>query len=194
MHPDFEKILLTAEEIHLKVKELAAQISRDYAGKELLVVGILKGSVIFLADLVRNISVPTRFDFMAVSSYGASSKSSGVVRILKDLDQDIEGRHVLIVEDIVDTGLTLSYLVENLKTRGPASLKICTLLDKPSRRIADVDVQYNGFKIEDHFVVGYGLDYNEHYRNYPCIMILSSNVYKGGKKYDSTRAGIGNRP
>jgi len=181
MHPNFEKILLTEEEIHLKVKELAAQISRDYAGKELLVVGILKGSVIFLADLVRNISVPTRFDFMAVSSYGASSKSSGVVQILKDLDQGIEARHVLIVEDIVDTGLTLSYLVENLKTRGPASLKICTLLDKPSRRIIDVDVQYNGFKIEDHFVVGYGLDYDGRYRNHPCIMILSPNVYKGGK-------------
>jgi hypoxanthine phosphoribosyltransferase len=194
MHPDCDRILLTEEDIHLKVKELAAKISLDYANKELLVVGILKGSVIFLADLVRNISVPTCFDFMAVSSYGASSKTSGVVRILKDLDQGIEGRHVLIVEDIVDTGLTLSYLVDNLKTRGPASLRVCTLLDKPSRRVVDVDVHYNGFKIEDHFVVGYGLDYNGYYRNYPCIMVLSPNVYKGGKKHDSARAGIGNRP
>ncbi|MDD4237355.1 MAG: hypoxanthine phosphoribosyltransferase [Desulfotomaculaceae bacterium] len=182
MHPDCERILLTEEEIHLKVKELAAQISRDYSDRELLVVGILKGSVIFLADLVRNITVPTRFDFMAVSSYGASSKSSGVVRILKDLNQGIEGRHILIVEDIVDTGLTLSYLVDNLKTRGPVSIKVCTLLDKPSRRMVDVAVHYNGFQIEDHFVVGYGLDYNERYRNLPCIMVLSPNVYKGGKK------------
>jgi len=184
MHPDFERILLTEEEINSKVKELGAQISRDYAGKELLVVGILKGSVIFLADLVRNISIPTCFDFMAVSSYGASTKSSGIVQILKDLEQNIEGRHVLIVEDIVDTGLTLNYLVDNLQTRNPASLKICTLLDKPSRRIVDVDIHYNGFKIDDHFVVGYGLDYNERYRNYPCIMILSPHVYKGGKKHD----------
>lgn len=182
MHPDCERILLAEEDIHLKVKELAARISRDYADRELLVVGILKGSVIFLADLVRHITVPTRFDFMAVSSYGASSRSSGVVRILKDLDQGIEGRHILIVEDIVDTGLTLSYLVNNLRTRGPASLAVCTLLDKPSRRIVDVAVQYNGFQIDDHFVVGYGLDYNERYRNLPYIMVLRPNVYKGGKK------------
>lgn len=182
MHPDFDRILLTEEEINSKVRELGAQISRDYADKELLVVGILKGSVIFLADLVRNISVPTSFDFMAVSSYGASSKSSGIVQILKDLEQNIEGRHVLIVEDIVDTGLTLSYLVDNLNTRGPASLKICTLLDKPSRRKVNVDVHYNGFIIEDHFVVGYGLDYNERYRNQPCIMVLNPEVYKGDKK------------
>lgn len=182
MHPDCERILLREEEISAKVQELAAQISRDYKDKELMVVGILKGSVIFLADLVRNITIPTRFDFMAVSSYGASSKSSGVVRILKDLDSGIENRHVLIVEDIVDSGLTLSYLLDNLETRGPASLKICTLLDKPSRRVVNVDVHYNGFKIEDHFVVGYGLDYNERYRNLPYIMVLSPNVYKGGKK------------
>lgn len=181
MHPDGEKILLPEEEIRARVAGLGAEISKDYAGKELLVVGILKGAMIFLADLVRSITVPTCFDFMAVSSYGSSTKSSGVVRILKDLDHSIEGRHVLIVEDIIDTGLTLNYLVDNLKSRGPASLKICTLLDKPSRREAPVEIHYNGFSIPDEFVVGYGLDYNERYRNLPYIMVLSPGVFKGGK-------------
>jgi len=181
VHPDGEKILLTEEEIRVRVEELGKQISVDYAGKEVLVVGILKGAMIFLADLVRNISVPTHFDFMAVSSYGSSTKSSGAVRILKDLDRGIEGRHVLIVEDIIDTGLTLNYLVDNLRSRGPASLRICTLLDKPSRREAPVEIDYNGFSIPDEFVVGYGLDYNESYRNLPYIMIMSPRVYKGGK-------------
>jgi len=181
MHQDFESVLFTEEQIQQRVKELAAQISRDYMGKELLVIGILKGSVFFLSDLVRNMTIPVSIDFMAISSYGASSKSSGVVRILKDLEQGIEGRHVLIVEDIIDTGLTLSYLLDNLSTRRPASLKVCTLLDKPARRVANIEVDYNGFIIEDHFVVGYGLDYNEQYRNHPCIMILSPKVYEGGK-------------
>lgn len=181
MHPDGDRILLSEDEIRAKVAELGKWISRDYEGKELLVIGILKGAMIFLADLVRYITVPVGFDFMAVSSYGSSTKSSGAVRILKDLDRSIEGRHVLIVEDIIDTGLTLNYLVDNLKSRGPASLKICTLLDKPSRREAPVEIDYNGFSIPDEFVVGYGLDYNERYRNFPYIMVLSPRVYKGGK-------------
>jgi len=179
VHPDGERILFSGEEIQRRVAELGGQISADYAGKELLVVGILKGAMIFLADLVRHITVPTYFDFVAVSSYGASTQSSGVVRILKDIDRSIEGRHVLIVEDIVDTGLTLNYLVENFKSRGPAGVKVCTLLDKPSRRVVPVDIDYNGFVIPDEFVVGYGLDYNERYRNFPYIMVLSPRVYKG---------------
>ncbi|MCL6560539.1 MAG: hypoxanthine phosphoribosyltransferase [Firmicutes bacterium] len=180
MHPDGEKILLTEEKIRARVREMGEEISRDYNGNEVLVVGILKGAMIFLADLVRNITVPTYFDFMAVTSYGTSTKSSGVVRILKDLDHCIEGRHVLIVEDIIDTGLTLNYLVDNLRSRGPASLRICTLLDKPSRREVQVDIHYNGFSIPDEFVVGYGLDYNECYRNLPYIMALSPKVYRKG--------------
>ncbi|WP_066637193.1 hypoxanthine phosphoribosyltransferase [Desulfolucanica intricata] len=177
MHPDLEKVLITEQELEERIKELGEQISRDYAGKEILVVGILKGAMIFLADLVRSITVPTYFDFMAVSSYGAGARSSGVVRILKDLDRPIEGRHIIIVEDIVDTGLTLNYLVQNLQARNPASLKICTLLDKPSRREVEVTIDYNGFSIPDEFVVGYGLDYNERYRNFPSIGVLKREVY-----------------
>ena len=181
MHPDCERILLSEGEIRTKVEDIGRQISQDYAGKELLVIGILKGAMIFLADLVRNITVPTYFDFIDVSSYGASSESSGVVRILKDLDYGIEGRHILIVEDIIDTGLTLNYLVENLKSREPASVKVCTLLDKPSRRVEPVEIDYNGFTIPDEFVVGYGLDYNEHYRNLPSIMVLRREAYMKGE-------------
>lgn len=181
MHPDGKKIVLTQEEIGKRVRAMGEEISRDYQGKEILCVGILKGAMVFLADLVRRLTVPAQFDFMAVSSYGASTKSSGVVRILKDLDCGIEGRHVLIVEDIVDTGLTLNYLVENLKSRGPASLKVCAFLDKPSRRLAPVDIHYNGLTIPDEFVVGYGLDYNESYRNLPYIMVLRPEVYGKGK-------------
>ncbi|MDD4335704.1 MAG: hypoxanthine phosphoribosyltransferase [Desulfotomaculaceae bacterium] len=177
MHPDCERILIPEVEIRAKVVELGRRISKDYAGKELLMIGILKGAMIFLADLVREISVPTRYDFMAVSSYGASSKSSGKVRILKDLACGVEGRHIIIVEDIVDTGLTLNYLAENLNSRDPASVKICTLLDKPSRRIKPVEICYKGFVIPDEFVVGYGLDYSERYRNLPCIMVLNPKVY-----------------
>ena len=181
MHPDCERILLSEGEIRTRVEDMGRQISQDYAGKELLVVGILKGAMIFLADLVRNITVPTHFDFIDVSSYGASSESSGVVRILKDLDYGIEDRHILIVEDIIDTGLTLNYLVEILNSREPASIKICTLLDKPSRRIEPVEIDYNGFAIPDEFVVGYGLDYNEHYRNLPNIMVLKPETYMKGE-------------
>lgn len=177
MHPDALKILVTEKEIASRVKELGGLISRDYEDKKLLAIGILKGAVIFLADLVRHLTIPVELDFMAVSSYGKSSESSGVVRILKDLEHSIEGKHVLIVEDIVDTGLTLKYLKENLETRNPASLKVCTLLDKPDRRKVNVEVDYNGFIIPDEFVVGYGLDYRERYRNQKDILILKQEVY-----------------
>ncbi|MEW6065673.1 hypoxanthine phosphoribosyltransferase [Desulforamulus profundi] len=179
MHPHVEKILLDENHINERVRQLGQQITQDYQGESILMVGILKGAMIFLADLVRHIEVTTFFDFMAVSSYGAGTISSGVVRILKDLDKSIEGKHVIIVEDIVDTGLTLRYMVENMKSRGPASLKICTLLDKPDRRKVEVPIDYNGFSIPDEFVVGYGLDYNERYRNLPYIAVLKPEIYKG---------------
>lgn len=181
MHPDVEKILVPKVEIDNKVQELGGIISREYASKELLMVGILKGAVVFMADLIRAMNIDVQIDFMAVSSYGASSKSSGVVRILKDLDKSIENRHVLIIEDIVDTGLTLNYLLDVLKTRDPASIRICTLLDKPSRREVNVPVDYNGFSIPDEFVVGYGLDYNEKYRHLPEICVLKKEIYLSGK-------------
>jgi hypoxanthine phosphoribosyltransferase len=172
MQQNSDRILFSEEQIAQKVSCLAEEVSRDFAGKELLTVGILKGALIFMADLVRKLSIPTQYDFMAVSSYGSSTTSSGNVRLLKDLDYNIENRHVLIVEDIVDTGLTLNYLLENLSSRSPASISLCTLLDKPSKRIKPVQVQYCGFSIPDEFVVGYGLDYNENYRHLPYIMIL----------------------
>ncbi|MDA8233412.1 MAG: hypoxanthine phosphoribosyltransferase [Clostridia bacterium] len=178
MHPDGERILLSEADISAKVKEIGEQISRDYEGKELLVIGILKGALIFMGDLVRQINVPVSLDFMAVSSYGTSTESSGAVRILKDLEKSIEGQHVLIVEDIIDTGLTLKYLLENLQARKPASVKVCTLLDKPERRKTQVVADYNGFSIPDEFVVGYGLDYAERYRNIPYIMVLRREVYE----------------
>lgn len=177
MHPDAERILLGEAEIRKRVEELGTAISRDYAGQEPVVIGILKGAMIFMADLVRVMDIPARLDFMVVSSYGTTSKSSGVVRILKDLEQSVEGRHLLIVEDIVDSGLTLNYLAANLKSRGPASLKICALLDKPDRRQVEVNLDYNGFVIPDEFVVGYGLDYNEKYRNLRDILVLKREVY-----------------
>ncbi len=177
MHSDLREIMITEEQISDKVKELAERISSDYQGNSILMIGILKGAVIFLSDLVRNMTIPVYIDFMAVSSYGKASESSGVVQILKDLDQSIEGRHVLVVEDIVDTGLTLKYLLENLSTRKPSSLKICTLLDKPTRRKSDVVPDYNGFAIPDEFVVGYGLDYAEKYRNLREICVLKPEIY-----------------
>lgn len=174
---DVEKCLISREQIAEKVALLGQQISGDYRGKDLIVVGILKGAVVFLSDLIREISIPLYIDFMAVSSYGSSTESSGVVRILNDLDMSIEGMHVLIVEDIVDTGLTLKYLVENLKNRKAASVKVCTLLEKPARRKVKVDLDYNGFVIPDEFAVGYGLDYNNKYRNLPGIYVLKKEVY-----------------
>ena len=172
-----KSILISEEEIAKRVKELGKQLTEDYKGKELLVVGILKGCMLFLSDLVRTIDLPLTLDFMVVSSYGATTKSSGVVRIVKDLEREIEGKDVLIVEDIVDTGLTLSYLVENFKARNPKSVKVCSLLDKPDRRKAQVEIQYIGFKIPDEFVVGYGLDYGENYRNLPFVCVLKPEVY-----------------
>lgn len=165
--------LFSAQQIRERVAQLGREISRDYRDRELLLIGILKGAVVFMADLARELTIPAAFDFMAVSSYGAATESSGVVRILKDLDLSLENRHVLIVEDIVDTGLTLHYLYEHLQARGPASLKICVLLDKPERRKIEVPVHYRGFQIPDHFVVGYGLDYDETYRNLPYIAVLN---------------------
>lgn len=164
--------LLSSEQIQAKVQELGAQINRDYAGKEVLVVGILKGAFVFCADLLRTLNISTRVDFMAVSSYGAGTESSGVVKILKDLDSSVEGRHVLLVEDIVDSGLTLRYLREYLEHQNPASVKICALLDKPSRRRTQVVIDYIGFAIPDEFIVGYGIDYAEQYRHLPYIGMI----------------------
>ncbi|WP_040292916.1 hypoxanthine phosphoribosyltransferase [Acetonema longum] len=178
MIDDIKEVLIDAGQLAERVKELGEEITIDYAGKEILMVGVLRGAVIFMSDLARAVQVPVAIDFMAVSSYGASTSSSGVVRILKDLDEDLNGRHVLIVEDIIDSGLTLNYLVDNLKARNPASLKLCTLLNKPSRRKATVHVDYNGFTIPDYFVVGYGLDFDEKYRNLPYIGILKPAAYQ----------------
>lgn len=164
--------LLSTEEIQRRVQELGAQISADYQGQSVLVIGILKGAFVFCADLMRTLSVPAEVDFMAVSSYGQSTESSGVIKIVKDLDAAVEGRHVLLVEDIVDSGLTLRYLREYLSRQNPASLKICVLLDKPSRRKTEVAVDYTGFTIPDEFIVGYGIDYAEQYRHLPYIGII----------------------
>lgn len=174
---DMQEILLSAEQLQERVKEMGKEISRDYAGKEILMIGVLRGAVIFMADLARAIEVPAAIDFMAVSSYGLGTSSSGVVRILKDLDEELEGKHVLVVEDIIDSGLTLKYLLENLKSRKPASIKLCTLLNKPDRRKVEVEIDYNGFTIPDYFVVGYGLDYAEKYRNLPFVGILKPEMY-----------------
>jgi len=182
LQADIDRVLLTDDQIATRVAELGAEISRDYAGKDLMLICILKGANIFLADLVRQISIPLAYDFVAVSSYGADTKSSGVVRILKDLDESVESKHVLVVEDIVDTGLTLrlSYILENLRSRRAASVKVCTLLDKPARRRVDVPVDYFGFKVENQFVVGYGLDYQGKYRSLPYVGVLKPEIYGGG--------------
>ncbi len=179
MHNDINHILLTEEQLQGKIRDLGAQITRDYAGLgDLLLVGVLKGCVMFMVDLARAIELPLALDFIAVSSYGASTESSGVVRLLKDLDADIAGRHVLIVEDIIDSGLTVEYLRGQLLRRRPASLRICSLLNKPERRTSDVPIDYLGFDIPNEFVVGYGLDYAEHYRNLPYIGVLKEAVYR----------------
>ncbi len=178
INEDIEKVLISEEEIHKKVKELAKRISEDYEGKNPLLVGILRGAAVFLADLAREISIPVEFDFMAVSSYGTATKTSGVVRILKDLDEDIKGRHVLLIEDIVDTGLTLNYLLKNLKSRQPASLEICALLTKEQKQKTAIGTKYDGFVIPNEFVVGYGLDYAEKYRNLSSVCTLKREVYE----------------
>jgi hypoxanthine phosphoribosyltransferase len=172
--PGLGEVLVTAEDVQRRVAELGEQISGDYAGKPLLLIGVLKGAVFFLSDLMRYIDIPVEVDFMAVASYGSATDSSGVVRILKDLDAAIEGRDVLIVEDIVDSGLTLQYLLRNLGSRNPSSLEVCALLTKPQRRKVDLPTRYVGFEIADRFVVGYGLDYAERYRNLPFVAVLES--------------------
>ena len=174
---DLVEVLFTEEQIRQRLAELAAEVERDYEGEDLLIVGVLKGAVMVMADLARTFERHVEMDWMAVSSYGSGTKSSGVVRILKDLDTDINGRHVLIVEDIIDTGLTLSWLVSNLNSRGPASVEICTLLRKPDALQMTVDVKYVGYDIPNAFVVGYGLDYAERYRNLRCIGTLAPAVY-----------------
>ena len=181
MREEIREILLGEEQIRSRVYELGEEISRDFPDGNLIFIGVLKGSVMFVADLMRSMKVDVGMDFMAVSSYGHSSETSGVVRILKDLDFDIENRDVIIVEDIIDTGTTLKYLYEYLKARNPRNLKICCLLDKPERRKADIRGDYTGFSIPDEFVVGYGLDYAERFRYLPYIGILREEVYKKDK-------------
>lgn len=178
MKDDIQEILLTEEQIYDKAKELGEKISNDYKGKDLILVGILKGAVIFASDLIKNITIPCKIDFMAVSSYGNSTKSSGEVKILKDLDYSIENKDILIVEDIVDTGVTLNYLAKNFEDRRAKSVNIVTLLDKPEGRKVKVNVKYVGFEIPNKFLVGYGLDYNEYYRNLPLIGILKPEIYE----------------
>ena len=176
---DIDHVLFSEEQLAQRVAEIAAQIDKDYAGKEPLLVSVLRGSFVFMADLVRQITVPCTVDFMAVSSYGSGTTSSGQVKIVKDLSEPIEGKDIIVVEDILDSGNTLSYLLKLLEARRPASIRLCTLLDKPERRTKPVEVQYSGFTIPDEFVVGYGLDYDERYRNLPYIGVLKPKVYGG---------------
>lgn len=174
----FGDVMIGKDELHKRIAELGAEISRDFRGESILAICVLKGAVLFMSDLIRELNVETKIDFMAVSSYGASTQSTGVVRILKDLDSNIEGENVIIVEDIIDSGLTLKYLKDYLLARHPKTLKICTLLDKPERRQADVKADYIGFTIENKFIVGYGLDYNQLYRNLPYISYLEEETQK----------------
>ena len=179
MHKDIEKVLFSAEQLHEITERIGEQISFDYQGKNLLLVSVLKGSVVFMADLMRAIKIPCRIDFMSVSSYGAGTKTSGVVKITKDLDINLEGYDLLIVEDILDSGMTLHYIIEMLKARHPASVRICTLFDKPERRVAEVHADYVGAQVPDAFIVGYGLDYDQRYRNLPFVGVLKPEVYGG---------------
>ena len=179
IHDDVQEVLLTEDQIQDRVTELGVELAHDYADRQPMLVSVLKGSIVFLADLMRATQIPLALDFLEVSSYGAETESSGVVRILKDLAQPIEGRDVVVVEDIIDTGLTLNYLLRYLHERSPASVRICCLLDKPARRLTDIDIEYRGFTIPDRFVVGYGLDFDERYRNLPYIGVLRPSVYGG---------------
>ena len=180
MRDDIQTVLVTEEQLRAKVAELGAQVSRDYAGRDLLLVSILKGAVVFMADLMRAVTIPCSIDFMVVSSYGGTNtQSTGLVKIVKDLDADLSGREVLIVEDVLDTGVTLSNLVPMLKMRHPNSVRICAILDKPARRKTDIRADYTGFEVPDAFVVGYGLDYDEKYRNLPFVGVLKPEVYGG---------------
>ena len=176
---DIDRILITGEDIQAKIRELGDRITEDYRGRDLLLVGVLKGAFVVMADLSRHVRLPLQFDFMAVSSYGAATKTSGVVRILKDLDHDIEGRDVLLVEDIVDSGLTLAYLLKNLRARRPATLEVCALMQKPEVQRVPLDIKYKGFEIPPVFVVGYGLDFSEKYRNLPYVATLKPEAYEG---------------
>lgn len=175
---DIERVLLSEEEIKAKVRELGQTIAREYEGKDPIFLGILRGVVVFFSDIIREIPIHCQIDFMAVSSYGAATESSGQILLKKDFDIDIEGRHVVILEDIIDSGLTLKYVLAYLKSKNPASLKVCTLLDKPARRKVELEADYVGFTIPNEFVVGYGLDYSDHYRNLPFIGVLKPEVYE----------------
>lgn len=179
LHADIQEILIQPEAIQARVAEMGEQISRDYEGKEIVLVAVLVGACVFVADLMRSIAVPVAVDFVAISSYGRDTRSSGVVRILKDLDLSVESKHVLIVEDIIDTGLTLNYLVENLRARNVASLKVCALLDKPARHKVPVTAHYLGFTVPDKWVVGYGLDFAQKYRSLPFVGVLRPEIYGG---------------
>jgi len=178
MNNDIKEVLYSEDQLRDKVRQMGAKVSNDYSGKELILIGVLKGSVIFMSDLVKEITIPCKMDFMAVSSYGNSTETSGVVRILKDLDFEIQGKDVLIVEDIIDSGVTLKYLTKYLGARKPNSLEIICLLNKPERRRVNIDVKYVGFDVPDYFLVGFGLDYAEKYRNLPFIGILKDEIYK----------------
>ena len=179
MNQDIERVIFSEEQLHETVSKLGVQISEDYKNRKLLMVSILKGSIMFMSDLMRSITIPCEIDFMAVSSYGSGTKNSGTVRILKDLDRDISGYDVLIVEDILDSGMTLNYLIDLLWARNPNSIRICTLFDKPERRKVDIYADYSGLEVPDEFIVGYGLDYAEKYRNLPYIGVLKRSVYEG---------------
>lgn len=175
--PDLQEVLLSTETIQERVQQIGEQVSRDYAGKELLLVGVLKGVVFFMADLLRAITIPVEVDFMSVSSYSPETREQGVVRLVKDLDMPISGKHVLFVEDVVDTGLTLSYLLRILRSRDPASLNVCVMFNKPTHRLIDISLKYKGFDLPDLFVVGYGLDHREHYRNLPFVGVLKPQAF-----------------
>ncbi len=179
LEKDIQEVLFSQQQLAERVDQIAQEITRDYAGKEIVLISVLRGSFVFMADLCRRIDLPCTIDFMSVSSYGKGTSSSGQVQITKDLSGDISGKHILVVEDILDSGNTLSYLLKLLEQRAPASIRLCTLLDKPERRVKPVEVHYSGFTIPDAFVVGYGLDYAEHYRNLPYIGILKPEVYGG---------------
>lgn len=177
IHPDIQEVFLTEEQIKTRVRELAQQITADYQGQSVVLVAILRGSFVFMADLCREINLPCTIEFMSVSSYGSGTTSTGQVQITKDLSADIEGKHIIVIEDILDSGNTLSYLLNVLKQRSPKSIRLCTLLDKEERRVKPVQVHYSGFKIPDAFVVGYGLDFDEYYRNLPYIGVLKPHIY-----------------
>jgi hypoxanthine phosphoribosyltransferase len=176
---DLEYVMYTADQVRARVAELASEISRDYAGRDFTMLGVLRGAFIFIADLMRLVSIPCSVDFMAFESYGSSTKSSGIVRLTKDLEESVTGRHLLVVEDIIDSGRTLSYMLQLMEARKPASINICTLLEKPSRREVPIAVKYCGFSVPDEFVVGYGLDYDQRYRGLPCIGVLKPEIYGG---------------